>query len=170
MSDRDRTNTIETVLVTILLIIFASAIFLLVASGGEAYKNILANRESLGRARVASSYISVKIRQNDTSGAVYVTDEAADDQKTLVIVHSNELEGYISYIFFNDGALYESFVSEDTKPGVDNAMLVCWVDELDIYASDDGQSIMLSAGYMINGSLKHFNSRILLRSSERSSR
>lgn len=170
MSDRGRTNTIETVLVTILLIIFATAIFLLVASGGEAYKNILKNRESLSRARVASSYINVKIRQNDTTGAVYISDDAITDKKTLVIIHTGQLDGYVTYIFFDSGALYESFVSEDIRPGMDNALMICRVNEVKISSSDDERSILISSGYMQNNKPGYIDSQIYLRSGERSSR
>jgi len=165
MYDRGRTSTLETMLVTIILILLTVAVFSLVAAGKDSYGRILKDRDDLGRARIAISYINVKVRQNDHAGAVYLSENSIAGLKTLVIKHKDELEGMSTYIFHEDGALFECFIEEGIPPGRDNAVKVCDIDSLSIEQGEN-MSLKLSAGYDIAGKPKKLEAVIALRTAE----
>lgn len=166
MYDRGKTNTLETLLVTIMLILLTAAVFSLVAAGGETYGKILKNRDELGRARIAISYINVKVRQNDQAGAVYLSGDVIPGLKTLVIKHKGELEGMYTYIFHENGALFECFIEEGIYPKREYAMKVCSVDDLSIEPGEEGIALKLSAGYRFAGKDKKLLADIALRTGE----
>ena len=163
MDGRSRTSIVETILVTIILIFFSIAIFSLIAAGSDTYKKIIDNKDDLSQARVALSYVNVKIRQNDTSNNVYISDNIFSKTDTLVIRHSGELEGMITYIFYDNGVLWECFVQDDIKPEKEMAMKISVVDSLKLSDSDKGSTIHIEAGYHKGDKAKTLESNIVLR-------
>lgn len=163
MNGRSRTSIIETLLVTIILIFFSVAVFSLVASGSDTYKKIIDNKDDLSQARVALSYINVKIRQNDTSNNVYISDEIFSQTNTLIIKHTGILKGMITYIFYDNGVLWECFIQDSIKPDKEMAMKVSAVDSLKLSDSDEGNIIHIEAGYHIGDKAKTLKNNIILR-------
>jgi hypothetical protein len=166
MYDRGRTSTLETMLVTLILILLTAAVFSLLAAGKETYGKILKNRDDLGRARIAISYINVKVRQNDQAGAVYLSEDIIPGVNPLVISHKGDLEGMYTYIFHVNGALFECFIEEGIFPGMDNAIKVCYVDDFSIEPGNEAMALKLSAGYSIAGKAKKLEAFISLRTVE----
>jgi len=158
MEGREKTGAVETLLVIILLVILSVAVFSLAASGGKAYRKILENRNSFSSARVALLYLDVKIRQNDNLHSVHISGDVIPETDTLIIEHPDEM---MTYIFFNDGALWESYIHNSVEPSKDLAMKVCGVSGLEM--QENGKMIRLSAGYVYNDSEKYISSVIYLR-------
>jgi hypothetical protein len=164
---RNKANTIETLLVTVILIILTAAVFALIAAGGGTYKKILDGKDSASRARTALSYAAVKIRQNDTAGMISVSNDAIPGISALVIRHTGDLAGMITYIFFEDGTLWESFIQDTQKPGMDNAMKICRVDNFTVSEKNEGKMIYIESSYGRNGSEETLKSTIYLRTESR---
>jgi hypothetical protein len=164
---RDKTNTIETLLVTVILIIFTAAVFALIAAGGGTYKKILDGKDSASRARTALSYAVVKIRQNDTAGMISVSNDAIPGKSALVIKHTGDLAGMVTYIFFEDGTLWECFIQDTQEPGTDSAMKICRVGNFTVREMNDGKMIYIESGYKWNGSEKTLKSMVYLRTVSR---
>ena len=114
MYARSKALSVETVMVMLVLVIFALVIFQLNGAGTNAYNGIIDDKQNMQSARVAYSYINMKLKQNDAEGLIEVTNTAFGD--TLAI-HSEDGE-YVTYLFFSEGELYECVTAQDKAPAV----------------------------------------------------
>ncbi len=108
MNNKNIKYSVETFMVTLLLILFAIMVSILIFEGSSTYKKVLNSKESEENARIALSFINMKIKQNDLANRVYL-DYYEGFDNTIVIEYGNEEEGLFSYIYFKDGALYECY-------------------------------------------------------------
>ena len=74
MRSRGKVLAIESLVVMLVLILFAFVVFWVIDAGTGAYDKILVEKETTQNARVAYSYIDTKIKQNDNSGCVSIID------------------------------------------------------------------------------------------------
>ena len=119
---RSKSIGIETITVMLLLVLFAFVVFIVIDAGSNAFKDITTDKQSTMSARVSYSYISMKVKQNDTSGAVSVGQTKYGD--TLRIDNSD----YSTFIFYSEGALYECVTKMDGSPSVGAANKISSLD------------------------------------------
>ncbi len=117
MYRRSKAIAIESVIVMVVLIMLAFVVFLVIRSGTGAYEEILDQKQNTESARVAYSYINMKIKQNDSDSLISVTQTKYGN--TLKI-DTGDGE-FTTYIFFSDGALYECLTKSDMQPETDAA-------------------------------------------------
>lgn len=101
--------SVESIMVTLLLIMFAVAISVLIFEGSSTYRSIIDSRHEEENIRIALSYVNMRVKQNDVGGNIYVDDKLLPDSNVLVIHHYGEEEGLLSYIYYLDGYLYECY-------------------------------------------------------------
>ena len=114
MASRSRALSVELVMVMLVLVIFALVVFALIGAGTSAYNGILGDKENMQSARVAYSYVNMKLKQNDVQGLVSV--EQTEFGDTLVI--SSADGDYETYLFFSEGVLYECITAQGKQPAV----------------------------------------------------
>lgn len=112
MYHRNKSLAIESIVVMFVLILLCFVVFLIVSSGSSAYENILAEKQNTESARVAYSYINMKVKQNDSKSLINVV--STEYGNTLKI---DTTDGeFVTYIFFSDGTLYECLTKSGTQP------------------------------------------------------
>lgn len=100
----------EILCVAALLLLFGLSTFTLVSVGADTYSRLLDNRESTSDMRVASSYLSMKVRQCDEGGAAQVRAESTGD--VLVLSNTDEYGDIIeTRVYLYKGMLYEAVAS-----------------------------------------------------------
>jgi len=99
-------------LITALLLLFGVTTFTLVSAGGQAYRRIMDKREAGISLRVALSYMTTQLRQNDIEGAVLLR-ERPGGGPCLVLRRQYDEEFYDTRIYLEDGLLREFFTSAD---------------------------------------------------------
>ena len=129
MYSRSKVLAIESIVVMLVLILFAFVVFLVINSGTNAYDNILKQKQNAESARVAYSYINMKIKQNDVSGCIDITETKFGRSLKIDIADTD----FSTYIFFSDGALYECVAKKDMPPAVSAANKITHMDGFDIY-------------------------------------
>ncbi len=117
MHPRSKVFAIESITVMFVMIIFALVTFLVINAGSSAYNTILGDKQSTESARVAYSYINMKIRQNDAAGCIDVVDTQFGDTLKIDIENGE----YCTYIFFSDGSLYECLTPFGKPPALSAA-------------------------------------------------
>ena len=117
MALRSRALSVEMVMVMLVLVIFALVVFALIGAGTNAYSGILGDKENMQSARVAYSYVNMKLKQNDAQGCVEVAQTEFGD--TLII--RSKGGDYVTYLFFNEGALWECVTAKGMQPAVEAA-------------------------------------------------
>ncbi|PKM68027.1 MAG: hypothetical protein CVU95_05105 [Firmicutes bacterium HGW-Firmicutes-2] len=109
MSKRKINISVESIMVILLMIVFAISISVLIYQGSQTYKTILRDKELAENNRIALSYINMKIKQNDTKDAIYLDRFMPFSQDVLVISHHGLEKGLVTYIFFYENALWECY-------------------------------------------------------------
>ncbi len=120
MFTRNKVIAIESMIVMFVLILFAFVVFLVIDAGTNAYNNITNDKVSTESARVAYSYINMKIKQHDASDGVNVIQTEFGDTLKIDFEDSE----FSSFIFFFEGALYECLSKSDIMPKVDASNMI----------------------------------------------
>ena len=132
MASRSRALSVEMVMVMLVLVIFALVVFALIGAGTNAYNGILGDKENMQSARVAYSYVNMKLKQNDAQGLVSVAQTDFGD--TLVIQSKNG--DYFTYLFFSEGALYECVTVKGKEPAVAASNRVTMLEGFEVKQHD----------------------------------
>ncbi len=114
MKNRRGYTLIELVLVLMLLILVASMVFLLSATGSQTYLRLTAKQAQAADLRTGLSYLDVQIRQHDEQGALSITPGPFDSSPALAIKRIINDKTYTTWIYLRDGYLCELFVAEET--------------------------------------------------------
>lgn len=137
MHTRNKVIAIESMIVMFVLILFAFVVFLVIDSGTNAYYKITNDKLSTESARVAYSYINMKIKQNDSSGSIKVVQTEFGDTLKIDIEDSE----FSSFIFYSDGFLYECLTKRDGEPSIGASNMITKLGGLKIYK--DGSYIRI---------------------------
>ena len=98
--------------VSALLLLFGLSTFTLVSVGADAYSRLLDKRESTSDMRIASSYISMKVRRCDETDAAFVRREPTGE--VLVLSNTDEYgDALETRIYLYDGMLCEVIAYPD---------------------------------------------------------
>ena len=71
-------SVIELLIALAIMALLGSSLIALMGAGGDAFRRVLSDRDAQAEARIAVSYVTVKIRQNDARGRVSI--EASDSE------------------------------------------------------------------------------------------
>ena len=101
--------SVESIMVILLMILFAISISVLIFNGSVTYRNIIDNKNQEENIRIALSYVNMRIKQNDMSDRIVVTKEAFKGEDVLSIYHHGDEEGLVSHIYYADGYPWECY-------------------------------------------------------------
>ena len=119
---------------TLVPVLFVLTLFLLLSvlsvsvilAGSSVYEKISDNMEDNYDRRVSFSYLTTKIRQNDSDGNIYVEEKGGEQM--LAIKENFEGEQYVTYIYYYDGWVREIFL--DVIDGKTVDFEFDWGDEI----------------------------------------
>lgn len=159
---RKGSSNFETIASMTLLILFAVSIFTLMYVGKDTEKRILEQNDIKANARVASSYINVKLKQNDRAKSISLKPNDTNTGNELVIDH--EIDGQVKYtrIYFKDGYLYESSSVVNDDKNEEQTFAIAKIDGFEIEKED--RRITTKIKYKYNGINQEVTSIIVLRS------
>ncbi len=156
MYRRNKVLAIESIVVMFVLILLAFVVFLVIRSGAGAYENIIEGKQTSEGARVAYSYINMKIKQNDVSGRISVVDTQYGG--TLKLDTSQD---FSTYIFFCGGYLYECVTRKDDMPNADAANIITSLSGFEVKAGGSYIDVVCQSGQ--GESIKIFHGTVGLR-------
>ncbi len=116
MFKRSRHNAVESFLVVLLLTIFSCAIAIMILQGSQTFKQIIRDKNTIEDLRIATSYINMIVAQNDCLNSIAVEPSFLDKYSALVIKHSDEEDGFITYIYCDDKFLWELYAAKGEVP------------------------------------------------------
>ena len=106
-------HIIDSVFVICLMLMFLLSALSVIAIGATIYKKNVSSMSSNNSHRVASSYITEKVRQADDNGQVYVKEIFGENALVLTTEVGGSL--YNTYIYDYEGNLMELFARDDLK-------------------------------------------------------
>ena len=115
----------------------------LIGAGTGVYKNLLSASDENERLRTPVAYITQKVRQHKTAGAVSIDD--IDGIPALALKTTIQDADYITYLYADDGNLKELFVPADIeKMHASAGLAVTSVDAVTFSKEDDGLYVHVS--------------------------
>lgn len=109
----NKRTIIEFIFIMSLLIVFGFTTFSLLFAGSQSYENISQRKEIQSDLRLASSYVNMKIRQNDIGGKIEVTRNDFNLENSLKITEVYEGIEYITWIYYDSGMLREATLEKN---------------------------------------------------------
>ena len=111
----DGRHIVDVLFVLALFGIFAASALMLVTLGANVYKKTVSHMDENYAERTAYAYITEKIRQNNTVGAISV--EELEGTPALVFTQQLEDMEYCTYLYYYDGYLKELSLRKDMYAG-----------------------------------------------------
>ena len=150
MKYKKSNGAFSSLLILVVLSIFAISSLLLVMIGANTYKNIVKDTDRNNQIRASLSYVANKVRQNDELGAITV--ETKEETQVLAINTAFGGKPYCTYIYFYNGAIYESFLAKDKEFKLTEGSKVVSVEKFKI--DKNGKSLSLKANIIDTDALE----------------
>ncbi len=126
--DNRRSKKIDSVFVIALFTMFAITAFLLILIGAKQYRHTADAMDVNYEVRTVNSYLTEKIRQNDSGNGANISEIEGVPALTLETTENDVT--YITYIYYHNNALREIVVTESS-----------------VFSLDSGQEIMQIGGF-----------------------
>ncbi len=148
----------DIVFVLSLFCVFAVLALFVVVMGANVYKGISVNMSENYNARTSVTYITEKIRQNDSGGSISV--KSVGDASALVISQNLEGEVYETWIFVSDGNLNETMVRKGTTVSPGDGQTIMNLQSMELEKTQGG-AIAVS---VVDGEGNSFDSTVYMKS------
>ncbi len=133
---KQREHVIDLLFSLALLCVFTACGLMVVFIGIQVYQGTEENMSDAFAARTAMAYVAKKVRQNDTSGAISLTEIEGVD--TLVITQQSGEDTYCTYIYCYNGYLYELYAKGGFSPTLAAGQALIAVDGFDVVLGEHG--------------------------------
>lgn len=140
--------SVESIMVILLMIIFAISISVLIYNGSITYRNIIDNKNQEENSRIALSYVNMRIKQNDISGNIRVQEDSFDGADVLTILHHDEEDGLMSHIYYLDGYLWECYTDGPLDHSLSTEIIA--IEGMDFEMGENGQWVSATLNYKNN--------------------
>lgn len=137
-------SKVEVILVMILILLMGLAVFTLVVSSSDTYKNVIDEKENLSNLRIAASYIDNKIKQSDEQSSIYIKNNPINGEASIVIVQRVDNENYETWIYLSDRMLKEAYIKQDQEFTDDMSFDIASIEEFVPSINDDIMEITIS--------------------------
>ena len=137
-------SKIEVILVMILILLMGLAVFTLVVSSSDTYKNVIDEKENLSNLRIAASYIDNKIKQSDEQSSIYIKNNPINGEASIVIVQRVDNENYETWIYLSDKMLKEAYIKQNQDFTDDMSFDIASIEEFVPSINDDIMEITIS--------------------------
>ncbi|MDR1000135.1 MAG: DUF4860 domain-containing protein [Clostridiales bacterium] len=114
--DERGSGLVELLMVMTLMIFFGYTIYILIFTGSAALQRIDAQRAAQADARIALSYVNVRVRQSDGARQIAVLPNGINGKPSLLLRYRQVDGAYDTWIFWFDGKLMEVLADADESP------------------------------------------------------
>lgn len=155
-------SNLEIIMSMVLLTLFTICIFVLIATGNNTEEKIIVQNEIKNNARIASSYINVKLKQNDISNKIMIKENPNTQRDALVIQEGMLQKKTDTWIYYDQGYLLECVTDSNSSPTNDVATKIAKVDGFTVSMED--QKIKSYISYFYNNEPHTVEQIVVLRS------
>jgi len=169
-----KSSLIELIMVMTLLVLFGMTIFTLMYSGADTQDRIMREKNTQIDARIAVSYINVKLRQNDMLNRdidnqmkIGVRPISLTGRNAIVIRERTFDYEYDTWIYEYGGKLYELLTDPGDEPNEDNHKMgfyIVDVERMDTVFDAKNGTVTNTVYYSYNDGLDSITSTVYLRS------
>ena len=105
--------SIESLFVMVLFMVFAVSMVMMIISGRNSYGKILDEREQAEDLRIATSYLRMKLKQNNQVDSVFTSQSPQLGEEVLEIWQDGEEKQYRTVIYFRENKIWEAYMAAD---------------------------------------------------------
>ena len=135
-------HTADFLFLIALFCVLLSSAFLVILLGANVYRGVASGLAQTDNSRTALLYVTEKLRQNDTEGAVALG--TLDGTEALVIERGYPDGDYRTYIYFHDGYLRELFVPAGQAAAPEDGQPLLELAEMEISREGTGWRVTAS--------------------------
>ena len=132
---------VELAMVMLLLTLFGITIFTLIITGADTQSRIITEKDRQTDARIALSYVNVRLRQNDMEGKIGVEPIALTGRNGIVLRERDVWDpdfDHDTWIYSYDGKLYECLVNPGQEPEESLSIYITDIGRLETELQADG--------------------------------
>lgn len=133
--EQKKQHIVDIVFVLCLFCVFAILSLFIVVMGASVYKGISKDMTANYNARSSLTYLTEKIRQNDSASSVEIG--TLGGETALVLTEVVQDREYETWIYVSDGALYEVAVTAGTQVSLGDGQMVTELSDFEIERLDD---------------------------------
>ena len=166
-ADENGSSTTELLMVMSLMILFGLYIYPVVFSGYTLTRKVDDDKNAQIEAKIAISYINVRIRQFDAADAVAVVSNSYNGGDSVLLRDRNPGSpslDYDTWIFWDNGHLMEVLADADSRPEWEAAIDIARIEGFNVVQSNN--IVASSVLYTYAGERKTLSSSIRLRSGQ----
>ena len=117
---RQKGRTLNLLFTMLLFLVFVLCALFTVLIGGKVYENINSRIQENYSSQVILNYVANKVRQGDQAGSVAV--KTIEDTQVLELTQEIDGRKFITWIYYEDGAVRELFTSEGSGLGLKDGL------------------------------------------------
>jgi hypothetical protein len=136
LKDQSGSSTIEWMLVMLLLLVFSITIFVLASTASNRYEILERQKKSDSEMRIATSYISTKIRQSDAKDTLHIVERNHGEGTALMIEEVLLGEAYETWIYVSNGKMREATIPANSKLTEEVSFEVAELDYIELQWMD----------------------------------
>jgi len=121
---------VELLLVLTLLALLGATLLTLMFSGMKTYQRIDSKRSAEAEARVALSYLTIRLHQGDVAGGVEILTGGDIPGGKAIALTDYAQDSSCTWIYFTDGKLYECMMGEGLIPTDHDGFVIAHLDDL----------------------------------------
>lgn len=141
IEDRRGRTSIETITTLLLIILLGMGLFAVTLSTVNAYQRLNTAKEGTTELRIAYSFVTTKIRQNDMTGCLDIVPDPISNQNALVLYETIEGIEYATWIYHYEDTLWEAFVLKEEMPSLEISQAIAKIDAFSISYDSNAQGI-----------------------------
>lgn len=138
---------LELTMMIVLIFLFGVAIYQIINQGKSTEEKIIAKKTAQIDARIALSFLNVKIKQNDIRDKIKIKVLEQNKKNALVIEERSQDTNYDTWIYFYDGKLYECITDEGKQPQQDLSTQISAIDDFNIGYNKNKRAIINKIDY-----------------------
>lgn len=133
--EQKKQHIVDIVFVLCLFCVFAILSLFVVVMGASVYKGISKDMTANYNVRSSLTYLTEKIRQNDSAASAQIG--TLGGETALVLTEVVQDREYETWIYVSDGALYEVAVTAGTQVSLGDGQMVTELSDFEIERLDD---------------------------------
>jgi len=139
-------SVIELLIALALMAFLSGTLFAIIVSGGDAFQRVLDEKSAQGEARIAISYITVRLRQNSSRAMVSVVpSDSLTNVRNVLMIDGGGGAGR-RYIYFeeneNGGRLVEKTSATPKVDDPEGAVRIADISDFSISYLDENQTVI----------------------------
>jgi hypothetical protein len=163
INNNEGNSLVELVMVMMFLILLGATVYTLIFAGITTQEQMTQQKNAQMNARIALSYVEVRVRQNDTRNKIEIKENEINGKNSIVIQERGRFGSYDVWIYWANGWLRQEVTEAGGQPIGLKYNKISEINYFDVTLDENGL-ISTYITYNYKGSTKTIVNKIYIRS------